>query len=212
METDEASDRLRFRRLAIAASLVVLGYSIGLGWHAQHSFPVLKIPLAIVEENKTSGITKTATAATTTARIYLLSLQNNKLVLVAQAVSLTDASTPTVSLRIAFEQLLATSRPASQPPGLVSTIPTGTKLLDLKVQSGNVYVDLSAEFAHGGGSTSMIGRVGQVVYTATSLNDQAKVFISVTGQPIGDQHPLGGEGLILRQPTTRQEFITDFAG
>jgi spore germination protein GerM len=36
------------------------------------------------------------------------------------------------------------------------------------------------------------------------------VFLSVEGQSIDREHPLGGEGLILRQPITRTQFDADF--
>jgi spore germination protein GerM len=49
-----------------------------------------------------------------------------------------------------------------------------------------------------------------VIYTATSLDPIQKVFISVGGQSIDDLHPLGGEGLILRQPTTHAQCAADF--
>ena len=56
----------------------------------------------------------------------------------------------------------------------------------------------------------MIYRVAQVIYTASSLDSNQKVFISVGGQSIDNNHPLGGEGLILQQPTTRDRFAADF--
>jgi spore germination protein GerM len=93
---------------------------------------------------------------------------------------------------------------------LSSTIPKGTKLLSLQIRADGVHVNLSPEFRSGGGSTSMIYRVAQVIYTATSLDPNAKVFISVGGQSIDNNHPLGGEGLTLQQPTTRAQFAADF--
>jgi spore germination protein GerM len=140
--------------------------------------------------------------------VYWLRSDRNKLTLVAKSLpSNTDNSgLPQQVLTIAVQKLLA----AKPSENLSSTIPKGTKLLNLQVRSDGVHVDLSPEFRSGGGSTSMIYRVAQVIYTASSLDPNQKVFISVGGQSIDDNHPLGGEGLTLRQPTTRAQFTTDF--
>src|SRR5207302_1111820 len=54
---------------------------------------------------------------------------------------------------------------------LHTEIPQGTALLGVAVRDGVVTVDVSPTFASGGGSTSMLGRVWQVVYTATQFPD-----------------------------------------
>jgi spore germination protein GerM len=95
--------------------------------------------------------------------------------------------------------------------GLSSTIPVETKLLSLRVKSTGIYIDLSREFQRGGGSESMIYRVAQVLYTATSLDPDAKVYLSIEGQQIDDNHPLGGEGLMLTEPLTRQQLAKEFS-
>lgn len=95
----------------------------------------------------------------------------------------------------------------SEPPkDTTSEIPKGTTLRSLKVKSDAVYVDLSKAFVSGGGSFSMTGRLGQVLYTATSVNPSAKVYLSVEGEPLT---VLGGEGLIVDQPLTRSQFEQD---
>jgi spore germination protein GerM len=140
-------------------------------------------------------------------QVYWLRSDRNKLTLVAKSLpSNSSDSTPQQVLTIAVQKLLA-AKPSED---LSSTIPKGTKLMSLQVRSDGVHVDLSPEFRSGGGSTSMIYRVAQVIYTASSLDPNQKVFISVGGQSIDDNHPLGGEGLTLRQPTTRAQFTNDF--
>ncbi len=92
-----------------------------------------------------------------------------------------------------------------------TAIPRGTQLLDLRVEPEGIYIDLSKEFAAGGGASSMIHRVGQVLYTVTSLDPDAAVYFSVAGQPVDENAPLGGEGLILQQPVTREAFAKAFS-
>jgi spore germination protein GerM len=140
-------------------------------------------------------------------QVYWLRSNQNKLILVAKSLpSNTSDSTPQQVLTTAIQQLLA-AQPSNN---LSSTIPKGTKLRSLQVKSDGVHIDLSREFRAGGGSTSMIHRVAQTIYTATSLDPNQKVFLSVEGQSIDREHPLGGEGLILRQPITRTQFEADF--
>jgi spore germination protein GerM len=140
-------------------------------------------------------------------QVYWLKLERNKLTLVAKSLPPnTSGSTPQQVLTIAVQKLLS----AKPSENLSSTIPKGTKLLSLQVRADGVHVDLSPEFRSGGGSTSMIYRVAQVIYTATSLDPNQKVFISIGGQSIDDRHPLGGEGLTLQQPTTHAQFAADF--
>jgi spore germination protein GerM len=149
------------------------------------------------------------------SQVYWLQSNQNKLTLVAKSLPLgTSISTSQQVLTTAMQKLLAV-QPSDN---LSSTIPKGTKLRSLQVKSDGVHIDLSQEFRAGGGSTSMIYRVAQTIYTATSLNPNQKVFLSIEGQSILQRrgyandraHPLDGEGLILRQPITRSQFEADF--
>jgi spore germination protein GerM len=138
-------------------------------------------------------------------QIYQLEIVNNRIQLTPKTIY-TTATSSKLALTQALEKLLV--RPIDFDP--VSTIPQHTRLLHLDVTKDGVYVDLSKEFAQGGGSSSMIYRVAQVLYTATSIDPQTAVFLSIEGKPLNDNYPLGGEGLTLEYPMTRQQFNREF--
>jgi spore germination protein GerM len=169
-------------------------------------------PISLQHEKLSVPVTTSTTIPNNSDRqiqpqVYWLRSNRNKLTLVAKSLPPnTSGSTPQQVLTTTVQKLLS----AQPRDDLSSTIPKGTKLLSLQVRADGVHVDLSPEFRAGGGSTSMIYRVAQVIYTSTSLDPNAKVFISVGGQSIDSNHPLGGEGLILQQPTTRTQFAADF--
>ncbi len=92
-------------------------------------------------------------------------------------------------------------------PRLISALPSDTQVLNVKIEGEDVFLDFSPEFAGGGGSTSMLGRITQVLYTATSHNENAKVWVTINNEAL---ETLGGEGLILEQPLTRDSFEPTF--
>jgi spore germination protein GerM len=138
-------------------------------------------------------------------QMYRLAIVDNRIRLIPETIQIRVAS-PEIALKQALEKLLAQS-PTFDP---TTTIPQQTRLLNLHTNKQGIYVDLSPEFAQGGGSSSMIYRVAQILYTATSINPQAPVFLSIAGKPLNDNYPLGGEGLTLEYPLTRQQFNQDF--
>ena len=138
-----------------------------------------------------------------TVQVYWVKEASGKFEAVPTKVAVKQVDKPDATLQAAFNSLLAGPKDAS----VSSEIPKGTKLRSLSVKNDGVYVDLSAEFTSGGGSNSMTGRLGQVIYTATSLKPNTKVWISVEGKPL---ELLGGEGLEVAQPSTRQSFDKNF--
>lgn len=137
------------------------------------------------------------------AQLYWLNGQGTELSWVPRPLVVPQNVGRSPLLQTALEQLFSQSPPASNS----TAIPPQTQLLSLKVVDHNIYLDLSPQFTEGGGSDSMIGRLGQVIYTATSLDPQGSVWISVAGQPL---ETLGGEGLMVSQPMTRQIFEQEF--
>jgi hypothetical protein len=73
-------------------------------------------------------------------------------------------------------------------------IPTGTQLLGITLDGSAATVDLTAAFESGGGSASMLGRLAQLVYTATQFPTVDTVRLRLDGQPV---ESIGGEGVIV---------------
>lgn len=182
---------------AVTAALAAGG---GLAWWGfQANNPITPNVAPNVVQNPTPP----ATVQSTTARIYLLKDTGRNLELVPTPIEV-NTDQPDAVLTAAFNSLLANvdGKIAS------STIPEGTKLRSLKIQEDGIHVDLSTEFTTGGGSASMSGRLAQVIYTATTLQPDAKVWIDVDGKPL---EVLGGEGLEIDRPMTRQGFEENFS-
>ena len=87
--------------------------------------------------------------------------------------------------------------------GLTTAIPAGTRLLDLEITDRVATVNLSEEFASGGGSLSIQARVAQVVHTLTQFPTVEAVSFELEGEPV---EALGGEGLVLSEPVDRGDF------
>ena len=188
--------------LVAAISVAVVAVSGGVAWFSSQSAntPTPTNPSEIIKQpiqqsNSQQGNEQTAS-------IYWLRSKENRFDLVPQPLKIA-ATQPNQVLETAFKTLLAGPTQGTDS----TTIPQGTQLLGLKAENNDVHVNLSENFTTGGGSTSMIGRIGQIVYTATSLNPQAKVYIEVNGKPL---EVLGGEGVELEQPLTRESFQKNY--
>ncbi len=142
--------------------------------------------------------------ATGELSVYWLNAQGTGLVNASVSGRDQNNREPETLLKAGFSQLLA--GPTSTT--VATTIPQGTQLQSLAIKPDGIHLNLSQEFTKGGGSTSMQGRLGQVIYTATSLNPQAPVWISVAGKPLTI---LGGEGVEVTQPMSRADFETAFS-
>jgi spore germination protein GerM len=144
------------------------------------------------------------TAVEKTLEIYWLKGSGQEIALEPVPVKLSSSGGSNAILKAGMEKLLA--GPAD--PTVTTTIPRNTHLQSMAVRDDGIHINLSPEFKTGGGSTSMTARVAQVLYTATSLDSNAKVWLSIDGKPL---EVLGGEGLMLEQPLTRKTFERDFS-
>ncbi|MEH2164982.1 MAG: GerMN domain-containing protein [Nostoc sp.] len=202
MKDQQGSNRISSGAIA-AVSAVVVAVGSGVAWFTSHSnnTPTPSNPSERIAQPAQPSTRQPANEQT--PNVYWLTPKDKNVALVPQPVKVASIL-PNQPLKAAFQSLLA--GPTTEATGS-TTIPKGTKLLGLKSENDEVHVNLSEDFTSGGGSTSMMGRVGQVVYTATTLNPKAKVYIDVNGKPLD---VLGGEGLELQQPLTRESFDKNY--
>ncbi|MGI0481678.1 GerMN domain-containing protein [Geminocystis sp. CENA526] len=177
----------------IATTILALGTIAG--WYAYGNFTAKNQgqnqPIEIIPE-----------PAVSESSIELYGL-NEELELVPTIVEIKKGQNEQESLTLGFNKLLTVSENDS----IKTAIPQETKLISLAVKDDGIHLDLSQEFTSGGGSASMIGRLGQVIYTASSLNPSGNVWINVEGKPLDI---LGEEGLMIEQPMTRELFMESF--
>lgn len=203
MKDQQGSNRISSGVIA-AVSVAVVAVGGGVAWFTSQSSnsPTPSNPSARIEQPEQPSTRQPGNEQTPNV-YWLRSKENDKNVaLVPQPVKVASVL-PNQPLEAAFQSLLAGPTEGTDS----TTIPKGTKLLGLKAENDEVHVNLSEDFTSGGGSTSMMGRVGQVVYTATTLNPKAKVYIDVNGKPLD---VLGGEGVELQQPLTRESFQKNY--
>ena len=201
----EHEQRVRRIPLGIVAGLSAVVLAAGGGaalwaWKSAQSPTTVQSPTTSTSPQSSQTV---QTPNEKAVKIYWLKDTGNHFAVVPSSITLRNSDNPSTVLDDAFKSLLA----GSTDPKLTTTIPQGTKLRSLEVRDDGVHVDLSQEFTTGGGSASMTGRLAQVIYTATSLNPTAKVWINVEGKKLD---VLGGEGLEIEQPMTRKSFEENF--
>ncbi len=187
---------------ALAAAAVVGGSGAAVLVHG--TFNNQPNPQASAPANQANQVTQSPPAARAVdgqLAVYWIETSKNKLVAVPIAVK---AKSNDEAIASVINTLIAEKPPESE---LYSAIPANTKVLSAVTKNKEIRIDLSKDFTKGGGSASMQGRIIQVLYTATSLEPDAKVYLSVEGKPL---KYIGGEGLEVPQPMTRKDFALEF--
>lgn len=136
--------------------------------------------------------------ATTTVTLNLYFMRSDKLGVAHRTV----AKTPQVGTA-ALRELLKGPSSQEQAAGLSTAIPAGTKLLGLSIANNIATVNLSSEYASGGGSLSVTARLAQVVYTLTQFSTVEKVSFMLNNKPVTT---FSSEGLILDHPVGRSDY------
>jgi spore germination protein GerM len=201
----------RMRRVGVLFSIILMAaLPLGLSGCLETDTPKTgSSPTSVVPSAEPTPTTPptaeiTSPKPTAEAKVYWLRSNGKKLALAPVQIAVDGGGTDREQLKATVERLL--KGPANS--DVTSSIPEGTKLNSLKVAKDGVHVDLSKSFTSGGGSTSMQARLGQVIYTASSLNPAEPVWISIEGEPLS---VLGGEGLEVSQPMTRNDFKKGFS-
>ncbi|MDJ0705460.1 MAG: GerMN domain-containing protein [Leptolyngbyaceae cyanobacterium MO_188.B28] len=140
-----------------------------------------------------------------TGQVYWLKDVDGHLELVPQVIKLPQTDQPEEKLKVALNLLM--TGPTDGDSKAATTVPPETQILSLTIESDGIHIDFSEEFGLGGGSASMSGRLGQVLYTATMFAPESAVWISIEGESLV---VLGGEGIEVFQPMTRADFEREF--
>jgi hypothetical protein len=105
----------------------------------------------------------------------------------------------------AVNALLAGPASGETARSITTAVPDGSKLLHLSIDSGVATVDLSAEFESGGGSASVMTRLGQMVYTLTQFPTVKSVVFQIEGVT---RTTFSSEGVVLDKPVTRADYVS----
>ena len=153
--------------------------------------------------NDTTKDEQTETVAESTEpRVYWIEDTGDRLELVAEPMPETKANKAET-----LDQLLTKLTEGNVEGDRITALPENTKIISHDIQDKGIVINLSEAFTSGGGSSSMISRLGQVLYTATSFDPKANVWFEVEGEPL---ELLSGEGLEVAQPMTRTIFEQEF--
>src|SRR5690554_1942924 len=120
-----------------------------------------------------------------------------------RAVPVERTTSQTGVARAAVEALIAGPNRSEAAAGLSTLFPADSLLLGIRVEDGTAYVDMSLEFAGGGGSASVLGRLAQLVYTLTEFDSIDRVRLLLDGEQI---ETFSGEGVDVSRPLARDDF------
>lgn len=102
-----------------------------------------------------------------------------------------------VGIQNAIELLLVGANKSEKKQGLYSEIPDGTRLYWVREEGGSLIINLNDVFAQGGGTSSVMARIDQLVKTVKIYNPDAPVYLYLEGKKV---EYIGGDGVFLKQP------------
>lgn len=181
----------------LAGVLILLGIiTAWFGYVKLTSFPVS-------QSSSSSSVTSSIPAVENSLKLYWLTTEGKTMSFTATPFKTDPLATPVASLKLAIKTLIE----GVDDLKYTSAIPKNTYILSLSIKDNEIFLDLSESFTEGGGSDAMVGRLGQIIYTVSSFKPGGKLWLSVEGKPL---ETLGGEGVMITQPLTKEQFNQDF--
>ena len=105
-------------------------------------------------------------------------------------------------VKYAITSLILGPKPAEKSGGVYTEIPADTRILSISEKPDKVIIDLSSEFATGGGTESVYKRLFQLIKTAKRNTDKA-VFLYINGQ---QADVIGGDGIVITLPLSENSL------
>lgn len=99
-------------------------------------------------------------------------------------------------LKFAIDSLVNGPKTNERAKGVYSEIPSSTNVIYVKEFPDRAIINLSADFATGGGTDSLYKRLYQLIKTARH-NSNVPVYLYIEGQRAD---VIGGDGIMLSQP------------
>ena len=113
-----------------------------------------------------------------------------------------DTAIETSCFNFAIKELISAPSAWEKNKGLSSEIPQNTKILSVRENSDNIFIDLSPAFESGGGAESIYIRVHQLIKTALA-NTKLPVYLYINGK---QADVIGGEGIMIKQPLSERSL------
>ncbi len=114
-----------------------------------------------------------------------------------------NLSDPQERLKYLLQAMISGPTDKELARGLHTAFPADTRLLDVRLVAGVAEVNLSANFAQGGGTSRMQSRLNQLFYTLTQAKGVEAVSLRIDGEKVT---LFSQEGLIVDNPWYRQAY------
>jgi len=195
---------MRLRSVVLVLATLPISILVSCGGQAVE--PTTTDAVSLPVDETTDAIATSSSLAPTTSVVLSQQSMVGVYFIKNELMSVVGRLVETPNIDEALHSLLLGPTDIENQDGVTSFIPKGTQLLSAEISGSTATIDLSREFTTGGGSLSMMGRIAEVVYTATSFSEVERVTIRIGGVLV---EQIGGEGIDVSD-IGRSDFI-DFS-